>query len=139
MYTTQFDRAKELLLQLNRYLDGTYPHILVQNLRGKDIFPIRTVDGTATMVKLDDVWYFADRLNLQKSFDGRLPLLAFDVKTIRILQPLIISLEQTAGLLYTADRPKLERVGIPIYDEQKSIYLRKRAVQSLFLLMSVFH
>jgi hypothetical protein len=126
--TTQFERLKELLILLSKYLKDPFPQTLVPSLQGMAIFPVRTLDGSVVSMRYEDVWYIADRPSLRASFSEKLSLLDFDVKTVRTLQPLITALDITSRLLSIADEPKLEKIGTPIYQEQKTMDLRRRAV-----------
>jgi hypothetical protein len=126
--STQIERLKELLVLLSKYLKNPFPQTLVTALQGLAIFPIRTLDGSVISMRYEDDWYIADRPSLRVSFSGKLCLLDFDVKTVRTLQPLIIALDKKSRLLSVADEPKLERIGKPIYQDQKTMNLRSRAV-----------
>jgi hypothetical protein len=126
------ERLKELLLLLNKYLIVEVPSGLMSNLREKKIFPVKNLDGNIDRRSYDEYnWYFADRQSLWDSFNGKLPLLDLDVKTVRALRPLIEAFGMMPWQLSVADEPKLEKVGTPIYDAEKTQDLRQRAVHFL--------
>jgi hypothetical protein len=123
------ERLKELLLLLNKYLAVEIPGGFMTNLRGVKIFPVKNRDGIIDCRSYDEHnWYIADRQGLRDSFNGKLPLLDLDVKSVRALQPLFEALEMGPWQLSVADKPRLERVGTPIYDDKKTQDLRQRAI-----------
>lgn len=125
---TSFSRLEELLLLLNGYLKKESPEDCLSKLKGKDIIPVRQPDGTLCRMNYDsDIWYFADRQKLRECFDGKLPLITFDVTTVRKLDPLIQAMGLSDYLLSEADGPELEAIGDKIYDEERSLELRSRA------------
>jgi hypothetical protein len=100
----------------------------MSKLKGKKIIPVRKPDGKLYCLSYDeDLWYFADRQSLWDSFNRKLPLISFDVRTVRTLKPLINAMGLTRYLLSEADKPTLEIVGDQIYDEEKTWELRERA------------
>jgi hypothetical protein len=126
--STSFSRLEELLLLLNGYLRKGSPKNCLSKLKGKDIIPVRKPDGTLCRMNYDsDVWYFADRQKLWDCFDGKLPLITFDVTTVRKLDPLIQAMDLSNCLLSKADTNTLEAIGDKIYDEERSLELRRRA------------
>ncbi|KAN0099174.1 hypothetical protein V8E51_012949 [Hyaloscypha variabilis] len=123
------ERLNELVILLNKYLAVEIPSGLMTNLRGAKIFPVKTRDFIIDRRSYDEHnWYIADRQGLWDSFNGKLPLLDLDVKSVRALQPLIEALEMGPWQLSVADEPKLEMVGTPIYDDEKTQDLRQRAI-----------
>lgn len=126
--STSFDRLEELLLLLNNHLKLAAPQDCMSKLKGKKIIPVRKPDGKLYRLSYnEDVWYFADRQSLWDSFNGKLPLISFDVKTVRRLNPLIKAMGLTRYLLSSSDEPTLKTVGDKIYDEEKTWELRERA------------
>ena len=126
------ERLKELLLLLNKYLKRKVPSDLMSDLREKKIFPVKNLAGDIDRRSYDEYnWYFADRQSLWDSFNGKLPLLDLDVKTVRALRPLIEALAMIRWQLSEADETKLEKVGDPIRDDEKTQDLKQRAVHFL--------
>ena len=100
----------------------------MSKLKGKKIIPVRKPDGTLCRMNYDsDVWYLADRQKLWDCFDGKLPLITFDVTTVRKSDPLIQAMDLSNYLLSEADTNTLEAIGDIIYDEERSLELRRRA------------
>ena len=126
--STSFRRLEELLLQLNRYLRKGSPKNCLSKLKGKKIIPVRKPDGTLCRMNYDsDVWYLADRQKLWDCFDGKLPLITFDVTTVRKSDPLIQAMDLSNYLLSEVDSHTLDAIGDIIYDEERSLELRRRA------------
>ena len=126
--SASFSRLEELLLQLNEYLRKGSPKNCLSKLRGKDIIPVRMPNGSlCRMTYGSDTWYLADRQKLWDCFDGRLPLITFDVTTVRKLDPLIQAMDLSDKLLSKAGEQTLEAIGDLIYDEERSLELRRRA------------
>jgi hypothetical protein len=125
--TTSFDRLQELLLLLNKHLDSKSPKDCLSQLKGKKIIPVRETDGELCRMDYNsDVWYFPDRQNLLDSFSGSLPLIAFEVKIVKKLKPLIQAMALQDYLLSVADTSATKVVGAKIFDERKTLDLRKR-------------
>jgi hypothetical protein len=126
--STSFSRLEELLLQLNEYLRKESPKNCLSKLRGKDIIPVKMPNGTLSrMAYGSGTWYLADRQKLWDGFDGRLPLITFDATTVRKLDPLIQAMDLSDKLLSKAGEQTLEAIGDLIYDEERSLELRRRA------------
>lgn len=126
--STSFSRLEELLLLLNRYLRKGSPKNCLSKLKGKEIIPVREPNGTLCRMTYDSKhWYLADRQKLWHCFDGKLPLITFDVTTVRNLDPLIQAMDLSGHLLSEADTQSLEAIGDIIYDEERSLELRRRA------------
>jgi hypothetical protein len=126
--STSSIRLEELLLQLNEYLRKESPKNCLSKLRGKDIIPVKMPNGTLSrMTYGSGTWYLADRQKLWHCFDGRLPLITFDVTTVRKLDPLIQAMNLSKMLLSKADAATLEANGDLIYDDERSLELRRRA------------
>jgi hypothetical protein len=126
--TTSFDRLQELLLLLNEYLDSKSPKDCLSQLKGKKIIPVKKTDGELCRMDFNsDLWYLPDRQNLLDSFSGSLPLMALEVKTVKNLKPLIQAMGLQDYLLSVADTSATEVVGAKIFDDSKTLDLRKRA------------
>ena len=126
--STSFSRLEKLLLQLNEYLRKGSPKNCLSKLRGKDIIPIKMPNGTLSRTTYGSgTWYLADRQKLWNCFDGRLPLITFDVTTVRKLDPLIQAMNLSKMLLSKADAATLEANEDLIYDGERSLELRRRA------------
>lgn len=127
--STSVGRLEELLLHLNRYLGKTSPQNCLVKLKGKSIIPVKNLDGVVCFMTYDsDSWYLADRQRLRDCFDGKLPLITFDVATVRKLSPLIQAMDLSKRLLSEVDTPSLEATGDRIYDEERSLELRRRVL-----------
>lgn len=125
--STSFSRLEELLLQLNRYLRKGSPKNCLSKLKGKGIIPVRKPNGTLCRMNYDSYnWYLADRQKLWDCFNRKLPLITFDVTTVRKLDPLIQAMGLSDYLLSEADKQVLEAIGDIIYDEERSLELRRR-------------
>lgn len=74
-----------------------------------------------------NVWYLADRSSLWERFKGKIPLIAFDVRTVRTLKPLINAMGVSSSLLSEAVNQTLEIVGLKIKDVKRTTDLRERA------------
>jgi len=124
---TSFDRLQELLLLLNEHIDSKSPKDCLSQLKGKKIIPVRETDGELCRMDYNsDLWYLPYRQNLLDSFNGSLPLMAFEVKTVKALKPLIKAMALQDYLLSVADTSTTEVVGAKIFDESKTLDLRKR-------------
>lgn len=128
-----FNKHKELLLVLNDYLDNGSPSAAIRKLKGKDVIPVtkshRIEEQTnACLMNYDkDLWYFADRVSLQESFEGKLYLIDFTVAEVRRLLPLIKAMNLESYLLSRAVMETTEFCGDPIYDQDGTMDLRNRA------------
>lgn len=125
--STSFHTLQQLLLLLNKYLTAKSPPNCLSELRGKKIIPVTKPGGEDRMDYNKDVWYFADRQSLWDRFNGKIPLISFDVKTVRTLNPLIDAMDLSDYLLSEAVEQKLETVGLKIEDKERTDDLRARA------------
>jgi len=125
--STSFNTLQQLLLLLNKYLTPKFPPNCLSELKGKKIIPVTKPGGEDRMDYNKDVWYFADRQSLWDRFNGKIPLISFDVKTVRALNPLIDAMDLEDYLLSEAVEQKLETVGIKIEDKERTDDLRARA------------
>lgn len=73
------------------------------------------------------VFYLADRQSLLARFKGKIPLIAFDVNTVRKLSPLINAMKLSEWVLSKAVEQNLEIVGLKIEDKERTDDLRERA------------
>jgi hypothetical protein len=127
--STSIDQLEELLLHLNVFLGKASTERSLSKLKGKNIIPVMKPDGTVCRMTYDlDRWYLADRQKLRECFHGKLPLITFDVSTVRKLNPLIKAMNLSKFLLSTADERRLEANGDKIYDEKRSLELRRRGL-----------
>lgn len=91
--------AKELLRALNDCLRehawpaGTY----LCQIKERRVFPVRVFEGNSERVQLMDCshsdWFIADQHRLRRCFIAKLPLLDFSVDDLKMLEPLIESLD----------------------------------------------
>jgi hypothetical protein len=125
--STSFHTLQQLLLLVNKYLKPTDPPGCLSELRGKKIIPVTKSGGEDRMNYNKDIWYFADRQSLFDRFNGKIPLISFDVKTVRELNPLINAMELSDYLLSEAVGQTLETVGLKIEDKEKTDDLRERS------------
>ncbi|KAF8854837.1 hypothetical protein BDZ45DRAFT_693078 [Acephala macrosclerotiorum] len=125
--STSFHTLQQLLLLLNKYLTPKDPPDCLWKLRGKKIIPITKPGGEDRMDYDKNVWYFADRQSLWDRFNGKIPLISFDVKTVRKLKPLIDAMNLSEYLLSAAVKQKLNIVGLKIEDKERTSDLRQRA------------
>lgn len=122
-----FDTLQQLLLLLNKYLTLRSPPGCLETLKGKKIIPV-TKSGNEYHRDYDhDLWYFADRPSLWDRFNGKVPLISFDVKTVKELSPLIEAMKRSKYLLSAAVTQNLKIEGSKIKDEEKTADLRERA------------
>jgi hypothetical protein len=127
--STSTDQLEKLLLHLNVFLGKAPTERSLSKLKGKKIIPVMKPDGTVCRMTYDlDRWYLADRQKLRECFHGKLPLITFDVSTVRKLNPLIKAMNLSKFLLSTADERRLEANGDKIYDEKRSLELRRRGL-----------
>ncbi|KFZ20533.1 hypothetical protein V501_00065 [Pseudogymnoascus sp. VKM F-4519 (FW-2642)] len=134
---TSFDTLRQLLLLLNGYLTHETPLSRISELKGKKIIPVTTPSGEVHMDYGKNVWYLADKTSLWERFKGKIPLIAFDVRTVRTLKPLINAMGVSSRFLSEAVNQKLEIVGIKIKDEKRTTDLRERAKYFVQLVMSL--
>jgi hypothetical protein len=73
------------------------------------------------------VFYLADRQSLWDRFNGKIPLIAFDVNTVCKLSSLINAMKLSEWLLSAAVVQNLEMVGLKIADKERTDDLRERA------------
>jgi len=125
--STSFHALQELLLLLNKYLKPEGPPGCLSELKGKKIIPVTKPGGEDRMDYDTQVFYLADRQSLWDRFNGKIPLIAFDVNTVRRLSPLIKAMNLSAYLLSEAVNQNLEMVGLPIKDKERTDDLRQRA------------
>ncbi|PMD48990.1 hypothetical protein L207DRAFT_505973 [Hyaloscypha variabilis F] len=127
--STSTDQLEKLLLHLNVFLGKAPTERSLSKLKGKKIIPVMKPDGTVCRMTYDlDRWYLADRQKLRECFNGKLPLITFDVSTVRKLNPLIKAMNLSKFLLSIADEQTLEANGDKIYDEKRSLELRRRGL-----------
>ncbi len=124
---TSFKTLQQLLLLLNKHLTSKASPNCLSCLKGKKIIPVTKPGGDDCMDYNSDVWYFADRQSLWDSFNGEIPLISFDVKTVRKLNPLIYAMERSEYLLSVAVKQEPKVVGLRIEDKQRTHDLRQRA------------
>jgi hypothetical protein len=126
--STSLHTLQQLLLLLNRHLTLlSTPHDYLSELKGKKIIPVTTRDGERRMNYNKNIWYFADRQSLWDRFHGKIPLISFDVKTVRKLKQLIDAMELSEYFLSAAVESKLDLVGLKIADKERTDDLRERA------------
>ncbi len=125
--STSFHTLQELLLLLNKYLTSKDSPKRLSGLRGKKIIPVTKPGGEDRMDYNKDIWYFADRPSLWDHFNGKVPLIAFDVKTVKKLTPLIDAMELSEYTLSAAMEQEFKTVGLEIEDRERTDDLRKRA------------
>jgi hypothetical protein len=84
----------ELFVDISRSLRVASDYSVVQPLCNYCIFPIITGNAAAGFDLLltardSDVWFIADRPHLKQSFEGMVPLLAFNIETVEAIKELI--------------------------------------------------
>lgn len=124
---TPFQTLQQLLLLLNEYLTLEKRPDRISVLEGMKIIPVTTPRGKGRRDYNKSRWYLADRPGLRGRFNGKIPLIAFDVETVRTLKPLINAMKVDSYLLSVAVKQTLEIVGLKIKDEQRTTELRERA------------
>lgn len=130
---TPSDRFKETLLVLNEYISRSdkMPDSLAK-LKGKEIIPVarKSPDGYEHkfMDHDTDLWYLADKPSLQASFEEDVWLADFTVSEVRNLSPLISALGLEDYILSKAVEEEMESRGEPIFDQARTMDLRKRAI-----------
>lgn len=122
-----FDTLQQLLLLLNRYLTPKSPPGCLEKLKGKKIIPVMESGNEYRMDYDRDIWYFADKPSLWDRFNGKVPLISFDVKTVRKLSLLINTMELSQYLLSAAVTQTLKTEGLKIEDRERTSDLRERA------------
>jgi hypothetical protein len=125
--STPFHALQELLLLLNKHLEPDGPPGCLSELEGKKIIPVTKPSGEDRMDYNTQIFYLADRQSLRDRFNGKIPLLAFDVKTVRKLSPLINAMKLSERLLSATVEQNLEMVGLKIEDKKRTDDLRRRA------------
>ncbi|KAL5344927.1 hypothetical protein ACLOAV_009880 [Pseudogymnoascus australis] len=134
---TSFDTLRQLLLLFNGYLTLETPPSRISELEGKKIIPVTTPSGEVRMDYDKNMWYFADKTSLWERFKGKIPLIAFDVRTVRTLKPLVNAMRLSSYLLSKAVNQTLEIVGLKIKDEARTTDLRERAKYFVQLVTSL--
>ncbi|KAG4432653.1 hypothetical protein IFR05_011856 [Cadophora sp. M221] len=125
--STPLHTLQQLLLLLNKYLSPKDSKDCLSSLKGKNIIPVTTPSGEDRMNYNKDIWYFADRQSLWDRFNGKIPLISFDVKTVRKLTPLIDAMDLSDHLLSNVVEQKIDFVGLKIKDKERTDDLRDRA------------
>jgi hypothetical protein len=125
--STSFHALKELLLLVNKYLKPDGPPSCLSSLKGKKIIPVTKPGGEDRMAYGTQVFYLADRQSLWDRFNGKIPLIAFDVGTVRKLSPLISAMKLSKWSLSAAVKQNLEIVRPKIKDKERNNNLRERA------------
>jgi hypothetical protein len=125
--STSFHELQDLLLLLNKYLKPNGPSGCLSKLKGKKIIPVTKPGGEERMDFDTQIFYLADRQSLWDRFNGKIPLIAFDVSTVRKLSPLIKAMNLSEYLLSEAVDQNLKMEGLPIKDKERTDDLRQRA------------
>jgi hypothetical protein len=125
--STSVPRLQQLLLLLNNYLPSNPSPGCLSKLKRKKIIPITTPDGPERMDYNSDWWYLADRQSLWDRFNGKIPLISFDVETVQKLSPLITAMDLSKYLLSASVNQKLTTAGPKIADMERTNDLRARA------------
>lgn len=112
---------------LNEHLARKSPQDCLSQLKEKKIIPVKRPDGELCLMDYDkDTWYLADRQNLWDCFNGKLPMINFNVRTVRKLKPLIDAMGLESSLLSKSDERTAATVGVKIFDDDKTSELRHR-------------
>jgi hypothetical protein len=115
------------LLLLNKYLTPESPSDCLDKLKGKKIVPVTRFGNEHRMNYDHDIWYFADRPSLFDRFDGKVPLISFDVKSVQKLSLLIDAMDRSQYLLSAAVTQDLKTIGLKIDYKERTADLRERA------------
>ncbi|PVH86308.1 hypothetical protein DL98DRAFT_650337 [Cadophora sp. DSE1049] len=125
--STSFHKLQQLLLLLNQYLSSKDLSSCLSSLIGKKIIPVTTSAGEKRMNYNRDIWYFADRQSLWDRFNGKIPLISFDVRTVGRLTSLINAMGLSDFLLSKKVKQKIDFVGLKMKDKERTYDLRERA------------
>lgn len=73
------------------------------------------------------IWYFGEKQSWWDRFQGKIPLIFFDMKTVRELTPLIKAMNLPDHLLSATVKADRKIVGLKVLDKEKTDDLRQRA------------
>jgi hypothetical protein len=81
------DYISNVFLEMEKLIKDDTPDHVTRTLKTSRIFPVRPVGSHAGFNELArsdsaSAWFIADCTHFQRSFQGKIPLLAFDVKII---------------------------------------------------------
>jgi hypothetical protein len=90
-------------------------------LKAEEIIPVKKRRFGGYDLKImdhdTDLWYLADKLSLQASFEEDVWLADFTVSEVRSLSPLIKAMDLEAYILSEAAEEEMESSGEPIFDQ----------------------
>ena len=107
--TDNLKQIAEILIALSKYLDIPNSSSAVQSLLDARIFPVVVGNGRSNFDMLcsateGETWFIADRAHLKESFEGLVPLLAFNPTTIEQIRPLIDAMNISHHVLSNSAR-----------------------------------
>lgn len=126
----QPENILQVLRKINELLDDSPKAVeLVRSLRDCAIFPVdRKGARQLTLLSLADEWFVADNQRLARMFQGKIPLLVWQIEDIRQLENLVRTLEVDQHFLSQNVRRNARIVGrSPRLSEDQTNMLREKA------------
>ncbi|KAI1388885.1 uncharacterized protein F4822DRAFT_443674 [Hypoxylon trugodes] len=123
-----------IFADINESLGDTSPskaRKLLKTIRSKAIFPIREKpnhNGFDKLLTRNDSWFIADRPDLAKSFDGKIPLLALHAQDISTLEHFLEAWQLNSLRLSKLATMKSELLGGFVVSHRETDFIRNRSV-----------
>jgi hypothetical protein len=118
------DDVKNLIWQINSFAPTD---TALDKLRGSEIFPVKTANGSVVLRTRLKRFSIIDRQPWADAFQGKIDFLDFNLKEVRILEPLLSCLELRGYLSEVVIEKSCFQGVVPEPSTQRTRHLRRRA------------